>query len=32
MYRSMDELATHCRHARLQWVAAAVTLPMPGTG
>jgi hypothetical protein len=24
MYRSMDELTTHCRHAHLRWVIAAV--------
>jgi hypothetical protein len=31
MYRSMDELTTPCRHARLQGVIAAVARVMPGT-
>ena len=31
MYRSIDERTTHCWHARLQWVIAAVARVMPGT-
>lgn len=31
MYRSMNELTTHCRHAHLRWVIAAVARVMPGT-
>jgi hypothetical protein len=32
MYRSMAELATHCRRVSLQWVTVTVALLMPGMG